>query len=167
MRDSYVKGTVRFGNLILVGAQKWDTNRGASIADFARSQDEAEAIADGAVGGSSAAKTARTFLTMFNGAAAQSYRYVAAYSVTREVPGDAGRYEVLVDAKTAAKLCGIGSSLWYELSAAGRTPAPVKLNSKKLWVYEHLKIWAAHNCVSRDSAEWQEILRIHGGGRCR
>jgi len=47
---------------------------------------------------------------------------------------------VLIDAKTASKLCGVGLSLWYELSAAGQTPQPVKLNSKKLWVYELLRL---------------------------
>ena len=65
---------------------------------------------------------------------------------------------VLVDAKTASKLCGVGLSLWYELSAAGRTPQPVKLNSKSLWPYDLLKLWVEHGCPSRESAEWQGVL---------
>ena len=65
---------------------------------------------------------------------------------------------VLVDAKTASKLCGVGLSLWYELSAAGRTPRSVKLNSKSLWSYDLLKLWAELGCPSRDSAEWQRVL---------
>jgi hypothetical protein len=65
---------------------------------------------------------------------------------------------LLVDAKTASKLCGVGLSLWYELSAAGRTPKPVKLHSKSLWAYDLLKVWAEHDCPNRESAEWQNVL---------
>ena len=60
---------------------------------------------------------------------------------------------VLLDAKTASKLCGVGLSLWYELSAAGRTPLSVNLNSKSLWSYDLLKLWAELGCPSRDSGE--------------
>ena len=63
----------------------------------------------------------------------------------------------LVDAKTASQLCGIGLSLWYELNSTGQIPAPAKLNSKKLWSYDQLKLWAGNGCPSRDSAEWQEL----------
>jgi predicted DNA-binding transcriptional regulator AlpA len=72
---------------------------------------------------------------------------------------------VLVDAKTASRLCGVGLSLWYELSAAGRTPQSVKLNSKSLWPYGLLKLWAEHGCPSRESAEWQGVLAKTRGGK--
>lgn len=65
----------------------------------------------------------------------------------------------LVDARAAAHLCGCGLSLWYELSASGRTPEPIKLNSKKLWLYDQLQLWVKSGCPSRDSAAWQEILK--------
>ena len=63
----------------------------------------------------------------------------------------------LVNAKTAAQLCGVGLSLWYELAATGQIPQAVKLNSRKLWVYEELQEWCRNGCPSRDSAEWQKI----------
>jgi len=67
-------------------------------------------------------------------------------------------HPILVDAKTASKLCGMGLSLWYELSSTGRTPQPVKLNSKKLWSYELLRLWGLNGCPSRDSTAWQKLL---------
>lgn len=65
----------------------------------------------------------------------------------------------LIDARTAARLCGVGLSLWYELVATGQTPQAAKLNSKKLWSYNLLKLWADAGCPRRDSAEWQELLK--------
>jgi len=65
---------------------------------------------------------------------------------------------VLVDAKTAAQVCGIGLTLWKELTATGRNPQPIKLNSKVLWSTRQLEIWAVNGCPSRDSELWQEIL---------
>ncbi len=65
----------------------------------------------------------------------------------------------LVDAKTAAKLCGVSLSLFYELKATGQAPQPVKLNSKSLWCYAQLKLWADNGCPASDSAAWQTILK--------
>ena len=64
---------------------------------------------------------------------------------------------LLVPAKQASQLCGVGLSLWYELAATGQIPQAVKLNSKSLWPYDLLKLWAENGCPSRDSAEWQKI----------
>lgn len=65
---------------------------------------------------------------------------------------------ILVPAKTAARLCGCGLSLWYELAASSATPECTQLHSKKLWSYDQLRLWAIHDCPSRDSARWQAIL---------
>jgi len=67
--------------------------------------------------------------------------------------------QFLVDANEAARLCGVGKSLWYELVSVGRTPAAVKFNSKSLWSYEQLKLWTFAGCPSQDSSDWQRILR--------
>ena len=64
---------------------------------------------------------------------------------------------LLVPAKQASKLCGVGLSLFYELNSTGQIPQAVKLNSKSLWSYDLLKLWADNGCPSRDSAEWQKI----------
>ncbi len=66
---------------------------------------------------------------------------------------------LLVDAKTASKLCSCGLSLWYSLNSTGAAPAPVKLNSKSLWPVELLRLWSLNGCPSRDSVEWQELLK--------
>jgi len=65
---------------------------------------------------------------------------------------------IMVPAKVACRLCGVGLSLWYQLDAAGRTPQAVKLNTKRLWVYTQLVLWALHNCPSRDSEQWRKLL---------
>ena len=61
----------------------------------------------------------------------------------------------LVNAKTAAKLCGIGLSLWYELAATGQIPAGLKLNSRKLWAYDELKEWCKNGCPPL--ARWTKL----------
>jgi len=71
---------------------------------------------------------------------------------------------ILVDSKTAARACGIGVSLWNSLSSAGRTPQPVKLNSKNLWSYSLLQLWAESGCKSRTSPEWLQLLEKMRGG---
>ena len=103
VRQSYLKGTIGHGNLTILGAWRWADRGGASADDFVIEQAAAEAIADQAVGGRTAGKTTRTFLTMWNDRntnGTSGYRYVAAYSVMREVPGDAGRFEILIDGKS-------------------------------------------------------------------
>jgi predicted DNA-binding transcriptional regulator AlpA len=65
---------------------------------------------------------------------------------------------IMVNARQAARLFGMSLSLWYQLSSAGRTPQPAKLNSKSLWSYDQLRLWANNGCPSRDSAAWQRLL---------
>ncbi len=65
---------------------------------------------------------------------------------------------ILLDAQTAAQVCGVGLTLWKELNSTGRCPQSVKLNSKTLWAVRHLELWAVNGCPSRDSVEWQQIL---------
>ena len=66
---------------------------------------------------------------------------------------------LLVDAKTASQLCSCGLSLWYSLDSRGGCPQCVTLNSKRVWSYRQLQLWAENNCPSRDSAAWQELLK--------
>ena len=65
---------------------------------------------------------------------------------------------VLVEAKRAAQACGVGLTLWKQLTTTGRNPEPIRLNSKLLWSTRQLEIWALNGCPSRDSDEWQQIL---------
>ena len=66
---------------------------------------------------------------------------------------------VLVDSKTAASMCGCGLTLWKELVTTGRTPEQIYLNSKVLFSTRQLELWALNGCPSRDSADWQRILK--------
>jgi len=65
---------------------------------------------------------------------------------------------ILVDSKTASRCCSMSVSLWNQLSSAGRTPMPAELNSKKLWSYRQLQLWADAGCPSRTSEKWELIL---------
>lgn len=65
---------------------------------------------------------------------------------------------LLVDAKTASRLCGVGLSLWYEMVSTGRIgPTPIEFNSKKLYSVSELGNWILHRCPPRD--KWVEIQR--------
>ncbi len=76
--------------------------------------------------------------------------------MTAEIPENIK--PVLLEAKRAAKACGVGLTLWHQLNATGRIPTPVILNSKTLWSTRQLELWALNGCPSRDSVEWQQIL---------
>lgn len=72
----------------------------------------------------------------------------------------------LLDSKTAASACGCGITLWKQLTATGRNPAPIHLTSGKV-VYSsrQLELWALNGCPSRDSAEWKSILECERNGK--
>jgi len=60
---------------------------------------------------------------------------------------------ILVDAKGAAAILGLGRTLLYQLHASGRLgPRPVKLGKRSLWVRAELEDWAAAGCPTRE--EW-------------
>ena len=65
---------------------------------------------------------------------------------------------VLVAARSAAQACGVGLTLWKQLTTTGRHPEPIRLRSKILWSTRQLELWALNGCPSRDSMEWQKIL---------
>lgn len=57
---------------------------------------------------------------------------------------------LLVDARAAARLCGVSRSNWWALHAAGRTPLPIRLNRRTLWRHAELEAWCAAGCPARD-----------------
>ena len=73
---------------------------------------------------------------------------------------------LLVDSKIAASICGVGLTLWKELTVTGRNPKPIQLNSKILWSTHQLELWAFNGCPSRDSAEWIQILEREHKRKC-
>ncbi len=64
---------------------------------------------------------------------------------------------ILIDGAGAAKLLAIGKSLFYQLDSSGQIPQGVKLNSKRLWSVELLRLWARNGCPGRDSTEWKTV----------
>jgi predicted DNA-binding transcriptional regulator AlpA len=64
---------------------------------------------------------------------------------------------LLVDAREAAALCGVGKSLWWSLTAQGRTPAKVRLGRCTRWNRRELLAWIEAGCPCRD--RWELIGR--------
>ena len=55
----------------------------------------------------------------------------------------------------AARFCGLGASTWDRLSAAGLTPAPIRLGGSVGWSRRELALWIDHGSPPR--AEWEPI----------
>jgi len=71
---------------------------------------------------------------------------------------------LLVDARAAAALCGIGRTLWLQLASAGRVPMPIRLGRRTLWRRDELAAWVEAGCPGRD--RWQamtEMAKTRGG----
>ena len=65
---------------------------------------------------------------------------------------------LLLSAKNAAKLLGIGSSHFWALHSSGRLgPLPVKLGRRTLWNRRDLEKWADAGCPPRK--QWQELIK--------
>ena len=56
---------------------------------------------------------------------------------------------LLIDAPTAAAMLSIGKTKWYELHAAGRIPAPIRLGRAVRWHRAELERWTAAGCPAR------------------
>ena len=76
-------------------------------------------------------------------------------------PPAAAPAPLLVDAREAAALCGIGRSLWLGLHSAGRVPLPVRLGRRVLWRREELAGWIAAGCPGRDV--WKTLKEARRG----
>lgn len=60
---------------------------------------------------------------------------------------------IMVGVDDAAALCGVGRTLWYDLVAAGKTPAPRRLGRRVLWLRDELTAWCEAGCPSRERWE--------------
>ena len=61
--------------------------------------------------------------------------------------------KVLIDAKEAAAMCGIGRSTWLRNVSAEKAPGPVTLGGRTLWRVQELLDWIAAGCPGR--AKWE------------
>ena len=76
---------------------------------------------------------------------------------------DSLSYEpVLVDAKTAASLCGVSRSNWLSWDSAGLCPRPNRINGRVLWSVDLLKAWAKVGCPSREQFEAGRAALMEG-----
>jgi predicted DNA-binding transcriptional regulator AlpA len=61
----------------------------------------------------------------------------------------------------AARYCGAGVSTWDRWTAAGLTPAPIRISGAVLWSRQELAAWCRHGCPPRAEWEplWREVIR--------
>jgi len=71
-----------------------------------------------------------------------------------------GQTPLLVDAREAARLCGLGMTLWYSLLSAGRIPEPLRFGRAVRWRVDELRAWLDAGAPSRD--RWAAMRK---GGR--
>jgi predicted DNA-binding transcriptional regulator AlpA len=55
-----------------------------------------------------------------------------------------------VDAKVAARLCGVSRSLWFSMDSAAQIPMGCRLGRRRVWPLDELKDWLRAGCPSRD-----------------
>jgi predicted DNA-binding transcriptional regulator AlpA len=70
---------------------------------------------------------------------------------------------LMVDAKKAARMCGIGRTLWLDLKNAGRVPTPIRLGGRVLWNTEELREWSRAGCPTQE--RWQQLRKDAEGQR--
>ncbi|MDY3558624.1 AlpA family phage regulatory protein [Gemmata sp. JC673] len=75
----------------------------------------------------------------------------------------------LLRRERAARYCGVGESTWDRLTAAGRTPAPIRLGGSVGWARRELDRWIEHGCPPRAEWEpvWQALRANRSGARPR
>ena len=61
---------------------------------------------------------------------------------------------ILISAREAAALLGIGRRTFYRLHSSGRVPLPVRLGGVVRWRLEELQRWTQAGCPSR--GKWAE-----------
>jgi len=64
---------------------------------------------------------------------------------------------LLIDARAAARLCGIGRTSWYGLLSAGRVPEPIRLGRAVRWRRDELIAWIAAGCPPRH--KWEAMRK--------
>lgn len=64
---------------------------------------------------------------------------------------------LLLNDSSAAKILGIGRTLFRGLNSQGRIPKPIKLGRRKLWSRQELADWIAAGCPPRD--KWERMKK--------
>jgi hypothetical protein len=66
---------------------------------------------------------------------------------------------LLVDAETAAKLCGTSRPTWDRWTALGLNPAARRIGKRPLWSTEELRLWVELGCPNRKEFEARQTAR--------
>src|SRR5262249_21481078 len=69
---------------------------------------------------------------------------------------------LLVNARTAAAMCGKSLRTWRTWDAAGWVPRPVRIGRSTLWRVDELREWVAAGCPHR--SEWEARKPNQHGG---
>ena len=85
-----------------------------------------------------------------------------AMTATRAQGDSAATEPLLVDAREAARLCGLSRSSWLALRAQGRVPRSIRLGRRVLWSTAELSAWVDAGCPVRDV--WEARTRAHRRG---
>ena len=64
---------------------------------------------------------------------------------------------LLLDARAAAKLCGVSRSHFLAMHSAGKVPLPVRLGRRCLWRVAELAAWIEARCPARD--RWENVKK--------
>lgn len=63
---------------------------------------------------------------------------------------------VMVGIDDALKICGnIGRTTWYSLMSAGKTPEPIHLGRRVMWLRDDLIAWCRAGCPPRQ--KWEKM----------
>ncbi len=57
---------------------------------------------------------------------------------------------VLICEREAARLCGISRTAWRTYVDAGKTPAPIRLGRRILWLRDEIIAWCKAGCPIRE-----------------
>ena len=64
---------------------------------------------------------------------------------------------MVVDARGAARLCSLSMRTWWSLHSAGKTPLPLHLGRRTLWLAVELASWLKAGAPARD--RWESIKK--------
>jgi predicted DNA-binding transcriptional regulator AlpA len=73
------------------------------------------------------------------------------------MPAPFAERPLLLDARAAARLCGVSRAHFLALSTAGKVPLPVRLGRRTLWRGAELAAWIEAGCPARD--RWHTMTR--------
>lgn len=69
---------------------------------------------------------------------------------------------LLLNARDAARLCGVSPATWHRLTSAGKNPPSLKIGGSVRWRRSDISSWIDAGCPDRRT--WL-VLVAEGGGR--